>query len=146
MQVVFDPDSQLNLRDFGLSVPLLDQRAHLVANYLQSQAPKAFLIPKDIIAWDLEELTPVHTNEYKELLQTRPEEAIMEAYELIRDGQYHRYDPKLAKRSLGELLPIVLKQASLTYFTANKALNLGCAFYLGGGCTMQKALLEVVFA
>ncbi|MFZ4715763.1 MAG: histone deacetylase [Bacteriovoracaceae bacterium] len=128
------PSSRRKLSDFGIEVPLLDDRVELTLKALSEKAlAQVFQSEKP---WIVEaDLTRVHTTSYiKELLSPKPDQAVMKCYELVdQNGNFHRYDPKKQTKSFIDLVNYALSHVQGTYEASLHALNDGHCFFLGGG-------------
>jgi acetoin utilization deacetylase AcuC-like enzyme len=136
--IFYHPDCDLRFSEFGIEIPIVDDRASHVFSSLQYLYP--FLeytnIAKinPITRVDLER---VHTHEYLNRIFGLPadlQEEVYQCYELKNSmGQFERYNPKNQKKDWKELLDTVLLQTSMTYASSNYALQYGFSYYLGGG-------------
>lgn len=118
--------------DFGIDIPIVDDRSSKVVHALRIQETPLEEFP--LIT--LEDLRLAHTERYVMGLfnENLLELLLMEAYELVKsDGTYHRYDPTKAKFPLSALRDRVLLQCGGTLLAMNYALENDPSFFLGGG-------------
>jgi acetoin utilization deacetylase AcuC-like enzyme len=139
MQILFDPQSLFQLHEYGISIPMLDDRVHSIVKHLQnkeieilqkSDDPNWPEASKDIIAL-------AHDEAYVQQVfgsERQKESAIQTSFELVTEtGQYHRYHPDTAKQPLNYLMDRALFHTAGTMKAVDVALNDGCAYFLGGG-------------
>lgn len=128
------PSSRRKLSDYGIEVPLLDDRVDLVIKGLSQEAKKIFHQSEK--PWITEsDLLRVHTNDFiKAVLSNKPDEQVMKCYELIdTQGNYHRYNPDKQKKSFIDLVNYALSHVQGTYEASLHALEKNECFFLGGG-------------
>jgi len=170
MTVYFDPDLAMRFPDYGILIPVLDSRVERIAQALRGQSCKAPIlegcaaaalklgVSVESLAINRTDLERVHEAAFvARLFGAGPESEkgleaeLIKTYELIdEEGNYHRYEPALAKRPLKELFETICKQVGGTYSAARLALAESAAFsknstgsdpgfkpgfcyYLGGG-------------
>lgn len=136
--IFYHPDCDLRFSEFGIEIPIVDDRAAHVFSSLHYLYPfleytnLAKLNP--ITRVDLER---VHTHEFLDRIFGTPaelQEEVYQCYELKNSiGQFERYNPKNQKREWKELVDTVLLQTSMTYASSKYALQHGFSYYLGGG-------------
>ena len=130
---------RLDLRHYGIQVPLWASRPEQVYDYLQQVfgAGEGAGWLQEITQNSLtrEDLLRVHTPSYVQtLLSTHPHPAIEAAYELYdAQGRPHRYDPDSAILPLSDIVARSMLEASGTWHTAEVALEEGFGYFLGGG-------------
>lgn len=118
--------------DFGIEIPIVDDRSSKVVNALGiacTSADKFTSITKEdlLLVHDVDYISGLFDKDRLELL-------LMEAYELVRaDGTYHRYNPTSAKFPLSELRDRVLMQCGGSHYAMKCALEKGATYFLGGG-------------
>ena len=136
--IFYHPDCDLRFSEFGIEIPIVDDRANYVFSALKYLYP--FLEYTNLST--IESLTRVdleraHTSEYLDRLYGTPSERqneIYHCYELVNaDGNFERYNPKNQKKDWSELFDKVLLQASMTFLSSRYALGHGFSYYLGGG-------------
>lgn len=134
MKIIYHPLASFSFLDFGILIPIVDNRASDVFQLLQKKCPSLEFCP-----WPLEEnlsqedLLLCHEHQFIKRLYSNDREdlkkELQNAYEL--DDRY--FDFTKAKRPLEELLPIILYQGSFTYLAMKEALKGEDVFFLGGG-------------
>ena len=136
--IFYHPDCDLRFSEFGIEIPIVDDRAAHVFSSLK------YLYPF-LEYTNLSKLTPitradlerVHTHDFLNRIfgsATELQEEIYQCYELKNsEGQFERYNPKNQKREWKELVDIVLLQTSMTYASSKYALQNGFSYFLGGG-------------
>lgn len=136
--IFYHPDCDLRFSEYGIEIPIVDERASHVYGALKYLYP--YLEHTDLVA--LEKITRadlerVHTKEFiHRLFGTAAErqEEIFACYELKNDqGQFERYNPKNQKRDWKDLLEVVLLQVAMTYNSTKYSLKNGFSYHLGGG-------------
>jgi acetoin utilization deacetylase AcuC-like enzyme len=135
MKFFFNPDSLLSLPDYGIQIPLTDGRIHKICDLLERcHIPIEHNFDVTLSREDLER---VHTKAFVDQLygpESEKQKVVTQTFELINpDGTFNRYEPKSAKRPLGDLIEKVLHQTCGTMSAVKEALNSGEAFHLGGG-------------
>lgn len=136
MKFFFNSQALMNLPKFGIQIPLTDERIFKICEFLKS---KGIQVNGDFESIEIkqEDLERVHSHEYvAKLFGTRDEikKAVSDTFELISEnGEYHRYNPRLATYSLEDLVQKVLFQTKGTMACVQEALKSGECFYLGGG-------------
>lgn len=135
--ILYQRDLHPNFLEYGIQIPIADDRASKTFEELQKKYPKIQSIPFDqTLALSDEDLLLAHTKEYVDKLKTHPIDAVMESYELKdQQGNYHRFSPDHNSLPLTKLIEHKLKQASGTYQAAKYSLTHPphFCFYLGGG-------------
>lgn len=136
--IFYHPDCDLRFSEFGIEIPIVDDRAAHVFSSLK------YLYPF-LEYTNLSKLTPitradlerVHTHDFLNRIfgsAAELQEEIYQCYELKNsEGQFERYNPKNQKREWKELVDIVLLQTSMTYASSKYALQNGFSYFLGGG-------------
>lgn len=136
--IFYHPDCDLRFSEYGIEIPIVDERASHVFSALQ------FLYPyleytnlnslEKITRTDLER---VHSKDFIHRLFGSAAERqgeIYQCYELLNDkGQFERFNPKNQKRDWKDLIETILLQVAMTYASSNYALKNGFSYYLGGG-------------
>ncbi len=136
--IYYHPDCDLKFSEYGIEIPIVDDRAYKVFHSLQSLHPELnYTDLKNIESITRTDLERAHDKDFVARLYGTDAEIkneIMKCYELINsDGEFDRYNPKNQKKHFNELLKNVLFQVSLTYATTQFALKNGFSYYLGGG-------------
>lgn len=136
--IFYHPDCDLRFSDYGIEIPIVDERAAHVFSSLQYLYP--FLEYTDLSKINLVtrlDLERVHTDEFlNRLFGTNSEiqEEIYQGYELVNsEGHFERYNPKNQKKEWKELVDTILLQVSMTNTSSRYALEHGFSYYLGGG-------------
>ena len=136
--IFYHPDCDLRLSDYGIEIPIVDDRASRVFENLKALDPTlSYFDFNKIPKLTCEDLLLAHNpdfvdrifGEYREL-----ERELMTSYELVdSEGKYHRYNPQNATKDFNYALDIILKQAGMTFFSSQEALKSGFSYFLGGG-------------
>lgn len=137
-KILYNPDCDLKFSEYGVEIPILDNRASKVFESLKEEEASLEYFPADKIPFiGREDLLLAHNSDYVDRLYgsyAELEREILLCYELVDEtGHYHRYNPKKAKKDFTRAFDVVLKQAGLTYEAARTALRNGFCFFLGGG-------------
>ena len=138
--IIYDPQHQFTLLEFGIQIPVMNSRAARTFANLKSH-PR--LGPR-IGDWHLnrdgdhltrEDLQRVHEPAYvQKLFSDQLEKEIVKTFELVDSrGITNRYKPRQATRPLTELFDRLLDRASGTIQCCRVALDTGFCFYFGGG-------------
>ena len=134
MLFIYNKDTQLNLIEYGIEIPLLGKRGALVFEFIKENFKEDLIIQKELENCSKENLLLAHSIKFVDRLFVDPEKDLLTAFELIAaDGSFHRYNPNLATNTLNNLVQRILKQVSGTILTCVQALQGGFAFHLGGG-------------
>jgi acetoin utilization deacetylase AcuC-like enzyme len=136
--IFYHPDCDLRFSEFGIEIPIVDDRAAHVFSSLQYLYPfLEYTNLSKIAPITRADLERVHTHEFlNHIFGTSAElqEEIYQCYELKNsEGQFERYNPRNQKKDWKELVNIVLLQTSMTYASTKYALQYGFSYYLGGG-------------
>ena len=136
--IFYHPQCDLRLSEFGIEIPIEDDRAKEVFLGLKYLYPfLEFTNLNSVKKVTKQDLLLSHQQDYIERLFSGGDdlkEEIYKCYELINSsGQFERFSPKDQKRSFNELLEIVLLQISMTHHSSEYALTHGFSYYLGGG-------------
>lgn len=135
--ILYKRDLHPNFFEYGIQIPIADDRATKTFESLKSKYPQLESIPFDeSFALSKEDLLLAHTPEYVGKFEANPIDAVMESYELKNsDGSYHRFAPTKETLPLTKLIAHKLKQGSGTYQAAKYVLSHhpNFCFYLGGG-------------
>jgi acetoin utilization deacetylase AcuC-like enzyme len=138
--ILHDEKQNLGFSDFGIQIPVTDDRASKTFEKL-----KAHPQLKDRISlWRRrptgemlteEDLFRVHDRRYvARLFSDEREKELIRTYELIDEsGRFNRYDPASARLPLTELFDRILVRAAATVECCRIALETGFCFSFGGG-------------
>lgn len=136
--IFYNPDCDIRFSEFGIEIPIVDDRAEHVFSSLKYLYP--FLEFTDLSKLQRisrADLERVHTKTFMNHLFGSAAERqgeIFQCYELINgSGAFERYNPKNQKRDWKELLELVLMQTAMTFASSKYALQHGFSYYLGGG-------------
>lgn len=137
MNVIFHPELDTELSEYGILIPIKDDRSEKVFEWLirHGHKLKAFDLTK-LSAISESDLRLVHSNEFVSRFMNieQVEQELIKAYELVSEsGEFNRYEPSKAKRKLPEMVPSILKQVAGTLKTCELALEKGFCYFLGGG-------------
>lgn len=136
--IFYHPDCDLRFSDYGIEIPIEDDRASRVFSELKILNPTLSYTSLDTIPKiTRDDLLLVHDSDFVSHLfgsYADLEREMLKCYELVDEhGNYHRYNPKNAKKNFSDALDTVLKQTGLTYLSAKTALTSGFGYFLGGG-------------
>ena len=138
--ILYDPQHQFTLFEFGIQIPVKNSRASRTFENLKSDpvlGPRIadWHLQRDGSLLTVEDLERVHDPAYvRKLFSAELEQEIIKTFELIdRAGKYNRYDPRQASRPLTELFDRILDRASGTVQCCRAALEKRFCFYFGGG-------------
>ena len=136
--IIYNPDCDLKFSDYGIEIPIVDNRASSVFFELQFLHPSlSFFNSEFIPSISKADLLLAHDPDFVARVfgsYAELERELMSCYELVdEDGKYHRYNPKNAKRDFTRALDCILKQVGLTYFSTKESLTSGFSYFLGGG-------------
>lgn len=136
--IFYNPECDLKFSEYGVEIPIVDDRAQAVFEALKKEDPTlTYFDLKKIPVITKADLRFAHNEDYVEKLYgtyADLEREMLLCYELVdSDGNYHRYNPKKAKKDFTQAFDVVLKQTGLTYAAAVDSLKSGFSFFLGGG-------------
>jgi acetoin utilization deacetylase AcuC-like enzyme len=138
--ILHDPHRRLSLRDFGITIPIADDRAEKTLALLRAHpwlGPRAARWYRTSAAERITraDLCRAHSPAYVErLFGDGLEGEIVRTYELVdARGRRHRYHPELARQPLRGILERTLGIVSGTWQCCRLALAEGFCFYFGGG-------------
>lgn len=134
--ITLAPDIKINLRDYGILVPLLDSRVDQIVNELTldqeifgSYQEAVKLIQPDPVSWH--NIALVHHMNYVSMLKNNPHQAVVKAYGLLdQKGEPNRYDPSTAQIELSHLVEQARLACGGVYESAKVALQHQFCFYL----------------
>lgn len=148
MKVIYHPSTAPRWQEYGIQVPILDNRSQKVFNYLLSDCLGIDLkndeecsnyytsLPKNL---SLDQLRLIHDSLYLKKLFD-PEkclEEINQCFELELClptlSMTKRFDPSKAIRPLSDLSIDILRQATMTFVAMEEAIECGSTYFLGGG-------------
>ncbi len=136
--IFYHPDCDLRFSQYGIEIPIEDDRAAKVFDFLQRLNPQLTFASLDLYPpLTRQQLMLVHDKTYVDKLfgnVEQLEKAFLVSYELQDiNGNYHRYNPATRKNDFFHARNIILQQASLTFFSSKKSLETGFSYFLGGG-------------
>ena len=144
--ILYDPRFSKNFKDYGILIPVLQDRASRVLDSLSAlpaRAGKDWLCSTTTELISREDLERVHNADFiAALYDLAPgsdglcglERELLTAYELLdSEGRPRRYEPAQAICPLSGLFSTILGQVAGTYQSARLALEQGFCFFLGGG-------------
>ncbi len=138
--ILHDENLRPAFRDFGILLPIASDKQKRIVNALREDPQTApqldrFLTTPDYAVVGPDEVALAHSAEYTaRLYSDELEEVLIYTYELIDEsGNYHRYDPAVATRPLGELRDSMLRYVAGAHQVCRIALQTGHGFFLGGG-------------
>lgn len=136
---IYHPCIILNLKDYGIQIPLLGQRMLNVANWIKQEIRAeildvSYFDQEEFQAIDKELLLKVHDKEYVDASYNEPEKTLFKTFELYDEyGNLNRYEPDKSQRELTHLHEILLKHMQGSLIATQVALEKGFSFFLGGG-------------
>ncbi len=136
--IFYHPDCDLKFSEYGIEIPIKDDRALKVFQHLQSHHPKlTFIEIKEIPEITFSDLLLAHNSNYiNKLLGSYKELEVemLSCFELIdSQGHFNRYNPHTAALDFRHALGVILKQVGMTYWAAKLSLSSGFSYFLGGG-------------
>jgi acetoin utilization deacetylase AcuC-like enzyme len=138
MKIIYSSEFDLIFSNYGIEIPIVDDRAKKVFETLKKSNPEMEIFPSSLIPKIVQaDLLLAHKKDYVDDLfksSRSLEYQFMTAYELIDEkGAFHRYNPENAKFDFHHAFKNVLAQVGLTYFSMKLALNEKFVYFLGGG-------------
>ncbi len=136
--IFYHPDCDLKFSEYGIEIPIVDDRAYKVFHSLKSHDHNLpYTDLKNVEVVTRSDLERVHDSQFIARLfgnESDLKHEVMKCYELINEhGEFERYNPKKQKKSFEDLLDCVLLQTSMTLTSTKAALKSGFSYYLGGG-------------
>ncbi len=132
--IVFNSNSLQSYCDYGITIPMLDNRVLDTLKVLK----KNWNIEPDNFIYDssknLELLRHVHDEAFMDLIKSNPREHVIKTYELKNsDGSFNRYEPSDTSLPLEELIDRGMLHVQGSLLSARNALKNGFCYHLGGG-------------
>lgn len=125
--ILYLKDSTHVFTDYGIEIPLLNERVMEVVDYYK-------LTSKTLNPIEIDDLKLAHDEQFIEALENSPKDLVLKTYELqSSDGSYHRYNPKNATYPLVELIRKARVHVAGTFYAAKKSLETSFYYHLGGG-------------
>ncbi len=132
--IIYNPRFIPYLLQFGIEVPHLKSKYDKIVTEITKDYSQDVFYQGQFEEIKKEDLLLAHDESFVRELLSHPEEEIIKAYELIKtNGQYHRYNPSKATRSLHELAQVLVQSTSGTYQSLVLAQEKGFSYFLGGG-------------
>lgn len=136
--VVYSPCSRLNLPDYGIEVPLRDNRVDRTLEYLSTKLGSRYAeVVQELTCEPVsrDDLARVHSDGYLDrILNGDPTEDINRIYELrCDDGTWQRYNPQKQNKPFTDLIRKLLGQVNVVIQASEIALKNGWCYVLGGG-------------
>lgn len=136
--IFYNPVCDFIMPDYGILIPIAPDRAKKIFEALKTKHPNLiFTDMSEIEIFSREDLERVHDKEYiSKLLDDDKslEQEMLKCFELVNElGEFHRYDPTIAKKPLISGFSIILKRVSMTYASSLKALETGFSYHFGAG-------------
>lgn len=130
--IIYNEEIDLDLKSFGIEIPLLDDRS---IKTFKSLGKIAQTPVKSIVKFNKEDLLLAHSKEFVEKLFSKDlKDELIKCYELVdSNGKNHRYNPENSSKKLEDLFEKILLQASATFLATNVAKNVGFCYSLAGG-------------
>jgi len=138
--ILYTEDNIITYKDFGILIPVNPSRRTKTFDFLNkhpiistqmhilhSEIEPGLITKKDLLR--------VHSDKYiSQIFSDDIEKIIFKTYGLIdENGNYHRYDPSIAKKPLSKLFDIIMDIISGTYQSCKIALEEDFCFYFSGG-------------
>lgn len=136
---IYHPSINLSLIDYGIEVPMLNQRVLRIQEWIEGNIDKSLLDSKLWLGQSFEQirknlLLSAHDENFIKNSFNHPEKEIFKTYELYNEnGELNRYRPENAIRNISELHDRILTHMGGSLSACQYALANGFAFYLGGG-------------
>ncbi len=129
--IIYNLASLHNFSDYGITVPVLNQRVVQALEELKSE----FVLHESLFdAASEEDLHLAHSKYYLEQVRDFPEMIVEKTYELTNsDGTCNRYDPKKAVKPLKNFVEKAKLHVAGTILAGRTCLETGFAFHFGGG-------------
>ena len=138
--ILHDANKYPALAEYGIEIPVFPSNVERALDELRSdpmlaEREEEWLVPMDDTELSRADLELVHESSYLDkLYSAEVEQEVIKTYELVdRNGQYHRYDPQKASRSLSGLFGRAVNTASGTVQCMRHALERGSCFFTAGG-------------
>jgi acetoin utilization deacetylase AcuC-like enzyme len=129
--IIYNLKSLHNFSDYGIDIPLLNNR---VIDTVRVLKEKYSLVELDFKPATNDDLLLAHTSDYIEKVINESDNVVKEAYELVNtDGSLNRYEPKNQQLPLSDFIVKAKLHVAGTYLTCEEALRSGFAYHLGGG-------------
>lgn len=138
MKIIYHPKIDITFTDYGILIPIAGSRSKKVFDQLvDDKICNDYYDINNLPHISKEDLLLAHQEDFINRLfrdKKSLEREILNTYELVdEDGNYHRYDPKIATKDITEAFEVVLKQVGATYKSMEIALTEKFCFFLGGG-------------
>ncbi len=136
--IFYNPALDFRFLDYGIEIPVEDSRAQTVFSHLQKLDSSLEYFDTSLVpAISKDDLLLVHNLDFVDHLYgpySELEREMMTCFELVdSSGNYHRYNPKNAKKDFSHAIDILLKQTGMTYLATKESLKSGFSYFLGGG-------------
>jgi len=136
IMIYYSTKASINLQQYGIEIPIPNDRTIKIVEELQEFAPYIFHIDH-LESLNKKDLLMVHGEAYiNRLLCDTPDDEIIACYELINeDGSYNRYNPSNRKKHFSQMVENHLFQTYMSYYSCKKALSSPqkMSYFLGGG-------------
>ena len=137
MKVVYHPRLTQNLSDYGISIPLDENRSSKCFSELKKSFPQLQETnPSTLPSVTKSDFLRAHCQDFVERFfdSERIEGELLKTYELVDErGEFFRYHPHTAKYPLRDMREVILGQVSASFLAMLHALEEGFCFFLGGG-------------
>lgn len=136
--IFYNPDCDLRFSDYGIEIPIVDDRAKIVFQHsVALDSSLSYFDFEFIPKLTREDLILAHNPDFVTRLYGTYEGLeceMMSCYELVDEfGHYRRYNPKNAKKNFTHAFECILRQAGMTYYSTKSSLKSGFSYFLGGG-------------
>lgn len=137
-KLFYHPDCDLKFSEYGIEIPIVDDRASRIFFWMQTQySDLQYTNNESILRVGAEDILLAHSAEYTQHLfgsYSQLEKEMMACYELVdQEGHFHRYNPQMAQKDFSFAFETILNQVGMTYLSTKEALRSGFSYFLGGG-------------
>jgi acetoin utilization deacetylase AcuC-like enzyme len=132
--ILYHPSFSTELSEYGINLPLRDDRSEKVFELLKEHFPQlAEANPRSIPIISLEDIRGIHCSGFVDRLKVDKSflEEALKTYECFDNKK--RYNEQLAAKPISGLRESILRQVSATSHALDLALENEFCFFLGGG-------------
>lgn len=129
--ILSKPSARVNLAQYGIEVPLLDERVDQILAHLKD---KTKVIQSRGLEVTTDDFLRVHGKSFvTEAFSEKPDRLVYDCYELKIGNAYQRFNPANQIKPFTDLIKNLKETVNGTYEAANIALENKFCFFLGGG-------------